>query len=233
MFPYGESWVAVSAALLIGPCAVCRPFRCACLCNPALLFPCAFLMQERDALLEATPQESADPVDVTGDAEEEPGAPASITGDQSGNGNSPFSLTVIVCVAVAGACVLGAAVIAFLLCGRGGGEAEGEGEGEHMKGVHPYIDDSHLIDGDSKVRLVNRSPLSLWSAPQNSTMLMLRPRMLPVGRPRCPPGGLRCTSFTPAAVKTECMCALSRAWWCRQPRCPMWSAPTTTTRCSG
>jgi hypothetical protein len=51
---------------------------------------------------------------------------------------------------VAGACVLVAAVLSFLMfCGKGG-DANGEGEAEHLKASHPYADGSEL-DGDSKV----------------------------------------------------------------------------------
>ena len=119
------------------------------------------LVQERDALLAETPQESTEPAAAEDPAAEDAtGTETTVTEGDDGNGS--FSLTVIVCVAVAGLCVLVASILAVLMfCGRGGADAEGEAD-EHMKGVHPFVDDSHLIDGDSKVRRFIFVALCAW-----------------------------------------------------------------------
>lgn len=105
-------------------------------------------MQERDELLE---QQAVAPAAAASAADEDSSAtPSTPASPSSGSGNN-LRLTVIVCVAVAGMCVLVAAILSFLLFCRKGGTEEVEGEVDaNMKGVHPYMDDS--IDGESKVR---------------------------------------------------------------------------------
>lgn len=103
-------------------------------------------MQERDTLLAALPQAQAPENLAT--TETLPGTAPETAANVEGSDGDGINLTVVVCITVAGMCVLVAAVLSFLLlCSRG----RGEPEGDPMKAGHSVMCDSNLMDADSKV----------------------------------------------------------------------------------